>query len=192
MSPSLRAVASLPTIMLAPFRRFSAICALLAVVASLSMLGGDVAAAAPKTKTFVVTNRGVAAVHLGASAASLRRKNLIGNLRKGCELEPGQQVAPLDAPLRGWATFGAHGHGLTQLTIEGGAETARHVAVGSTASEARGAYPNALYEGPGTVKPFAQGFLWIPSLTHPKMTFIVEPGSRTVEAITVPSPAFCE
>jgi hypothetical protein len=32
----------------------------------------------------------------------------------------------------------------------------------------------------------------VPNLAHPKITFIVEPGSHTVEAISVPSPAFCE
>jgi FlaA1/EpsC-like NDP-sugar epimerase len=32
----------------------------------------------------------------------------------------------------------------------------------------------------------------VPNLTHPKMTFIVDPDSRTVEAISVPAPAFCE
>lgn len=149
-------------------------------------------AAAPGMKTQVVTTSGVGALRLGAAPAALRQQGLIGNLREGCELEPGQRVAPLRAPLRGWAIFAAHGHGLTGLTIEGGAETARHVAIGSTAAEARAAYPQAVYKAPGTAKPFAQGFLWIPNVTHPKMTFIVEPGSRTVEAITVPAPAFCE
>lgn len=175
-----------------PSRRFLAVAVFLAAVLPASLLGGAGAAAAPGAKAPVVTNRGVGAVHLGASAATLRQKNLIGKLRRGCELEPGQRVAPLRAPLRGWATFGAGGHGVTQLTIEGGAETARHVAVGSTAAEARSAYPNARYQAPGTADPFAQGFLWVPSLAHPKMTFVVEPGSRTVEAIAVPAPAFCE
>jgi hypothetical protein len=178
--------------MLVSCRRLFAIGVLLGIVAVAGALGDGGAAAAPRAQALVVTNRGVGAVHLGASAATLRRKNLIGSLRNGCEFEPGQRVAPLRAPLRGWVTFGANGHGVTQLTIEGGAETARQVGVGSTASEARKAYPKALYEAPGTAKPFAQGFLWIPDLAHPKMTFVVEPGSRTVEAIAVPSPAFCE
>lgn len=164
---------------------------LLVAVAALA-ISSTATAAAPGAKTPVVTTSGVGAVRLGATPAALRGQNLIGKLRKGCELEPGQRVAPLRAPLRGWATFAAHGHGLTGLTIEGGAETARHIAVGSTASEARAAYPQALYQAPGTAQPFAQGFLWIPNATHPKMTLVVEPGTRTVEAITVPAPAFCE
>ena len=162
--------------------------AALAVVTVSSAAG----AAAAGAKTPVVTTSGVGAIRLGATPAALRQKNLIGKLRKGCELDPGQRVAPLRAPLRGWATFAAHGHGLTGLTIEGGAETARHIAVGSTATEARAAYPHAIYQAPGTAKPFAQGFLWIPNPTHPKMTLVVDPRSRTVEAIAVPTPAFCE
>ncbi len=171
--------------------RLSVVCILLVVVATVTVWGAATAVAAG-AKTPLVTPGGVGAVRLGATPAALLQKNLIGNLRKGCELEPGQRVAPLRAPLRGWVTFAANGHGLTQLTIEGGAETARHVAVGATASKARAAYPGALYEAPGTAQPFAQGFLWVPNLTHPKLTFIVEPGSRTIEAISVPAPAFCE
>jgi len=171
-----------------PSKRLLVVASLLVAVAS-ACVPGAVAAAA---KTPIVSAGGVGAVKLGASASTLRRKNLIGKPRKGCELEPGQRVAPLRAPLKGWATFAAGGHGVTSLSIEGGAETARHIAVGSTAAEARSAYPNAHYEAPGTAEPFAQGFLWFPSLAHPKMTFVVEPGSRTVEAITVPAPAFCE
>ena len=168
--------------------RLSVVCILLVAVAAVTASS----AAAAGAQTPVVTTSGVGAIRLGATPAALRQKNLIGNLRKGCELEPGQRVAPLRAPLRGWATFAAHGHGLTGLTIEGGAETVRHIAVGSTAAEARAAYPQARYQAPGTAKPFAQGFLWIPNLTQPKMTLVVDPGSRTVEAITVPAPAFCE
>jgi hypothetical protein len=175
-----------------PSRTFLSVAVFLATVIPAALIGGPGAVAAPGAMAPVVTSRGVGAVHLGASASALRQKNLIGKLRKGCELEPGQRVAPLRAPLRGWATFGAGGHGVTQLTIEGGAETARHIAVGSTATQARSAYPNARYEAPGTADPFAQGFLWVPSLAHPKMTFVIEPGSRNVEAITVPAPAFCE
>lgn len=162
------------------------------LVAVTALTASATATAAPGAKTPVVTTSGVGALRLGATPAALRQKGLIGNLRKGCELEPGQRVAPLRTPLRGWATFAAQGHGLTGLTIEGGAETARHIAIGSTAAEARAAYPQARYQAPGTADPFAQGFLWIPNLTHPKMTLVVEPGTRTVEAITVPAPAFCE
>jgi hypothetical protein len=178
--------------MAARIRRLLAATTLVVAVVLAGVVGGGGAAAAPGAKALVVTNSGVGAVKLGMSAATLRGKGLIGGLRKGCPFDPGQRVAPLRAPLSGWATFGSGGNGLTQVTIEGGAETARHVAVGSTAAEARSAYPTARYQAPGTADPFAQGFLWVPSLNHPKMTFTVDPDSRTVEAIAVPAPAFCE
>jgi hypothetical protein len=57
---------------------------------------------------------------------------------------PCQRIAPLRAPLRGWALFGAGKKRLSEITIEGGrAETARHGSIGSTASEARAAYPSS-------------------------------------------------
>lgn len=139
-----------------------------------------------------ITPDGVGGLRLGASVKALQHKDLIGGLRKGCELDVGQQVAPLHAPLRGWAVFQAGRKGLRALTVEGGAETARHVGIGSSSAEAREAYPDALYEAPGTAKPFAEGFLWVPNLSKPKLTMIIEPGSRQVEAISVPSPNFCE
>lgn len=145
-----------------------------------------------KRSTPVITTSGVGSIRLGAPAKSLSERGLIGGLRKGCELAPSQRVAPLRAPLRGWAVFAVPRRRLLAFTVEGGAETARHVGIGLSAVEARKAYPNALYEAPGTVKPFAEGFLWVPNLRHPRLTMIIEPGTRQVEAISVPSPNFCE
>jgi hypothetical protein len=139
-----------------------------------------------------ITPQGVGALRLGATVNALHRQDLIGGLRKGCELDPGQRVAPLRAPLRGWAVFQSGHKGLRAFTVEGGAETARHIGIGSTAAAARKAYPNGLYQAPGTAKPFPQGFLWVPSISKPKLTMIIEPGTRQVEAISVPSPTFCE
>lgn len=139
-----------------------------------------------------VTPHGVGQVRLGATAEALHRKGLIGNLRKGCEFDPGQRIAPLRAPLRGWVVFESDSKGLRAFTIDGGAETTRHIVVGSTAAEARNAYPDALYEAPGTAKPFAEGFLWVPNLSKPKLTMIIDPGTLLVEVISVPSPNFCE
>jgi hypothetical protein len=44
----------------------------------------------------------------------LRRRHLIGNLRKGCKIDADQRVAPLRAPLSGWALF-ANGKNLAYL-----------------------------------------------------------------------------
>jgi hypothetical protein len=158
-----------------------------AICAGLISCSGGTATASP-----FITPHGIGALRLHATVKSLHRKGVIGGLRKGCELDPGQRVAPLRAPLRGWAVFSSGGNRLSAFTIEGGAETARHIGIGSPAAEARKAYPDALYEGPGTVEPFAEGFLWVPNLSKPKLTMIIEPGFRQVEAISVPSPNFCE
>jgi hypothetical protein len=155
--------------------------------ASLLLGSAGAAVASP-----VITTHGVGALRLGATAKALHTKGLIGGLRKGCELDPGQRVAPLRAPLKGWAVFEAGQAGLHAFTVEGGAETARHIGIGSTATEARKAYPQATYEAPGTAQPFPVGFLWVPSLSKPQMTMIIEPGTRQVEAISVPAPNFCE
>lgn len=157
------------------------------VGASLALGTAGAAIAAP-----VITPQGVGSLRLGATPKALQTKGLIGGLRKGCELDPGQRVAPLRDPLKGWATFDASHQGLRAITVEKGAETARHIGIGSTASAARTAYPTAHYEAPGTAQPFAVGFLWIPNLSKPRMTMVIEPGTRQVEAISVPSPSFCE
>jgi len=158
-----------------------------AICASLTLSSAGTAFASP-----LITPHGVGGLRLGETSKALRARGLIGRLRKGCELDPGQRVAPLSAPLRGWAIFQTGQEGLRAFTVEGGAETARHVGIGSSAGKARRAYPDALYEAPGAAKPFAEGFLWVPNLSKPKLTLIIEPGTRQVKAIAVPSPNFCE
>ena len=173
--------------------------------AAITLLTGSASATAPfsvdarssgppllERSTSVITPTVVGAVRLGAAAKSLHRKGLIGRLRSGCELDPGQRVAPLRSPLQGWVVFERGHKGLAAFTVEAGAETNRHIGIGATASEARKAYPDAPYEAPGAVKPFAEGFLWVPNPSKPKLTLIIEPGTRQVEAISVPSPNFCE
>ena len=161
--------------------------AVAALCAGLMLWSAGAALAAP-----VITPQGVGGLKLGATSKALQQRGLIGGLRKGCELDPGQRVAPLRAPLKGWAVFEPGHPGLHAFTIEGGAETALHIGVGSTATAARSAYPNGHYEAPGTAQPFAEGFLWVPSVSKPKLTMVIDPGTRKVEAISVPAPSFCE
>jgi hypothetical protein len=161
--------------------------AILVVGMSTTLAGAGTAGASP-----FITPHGAGGLRLGATVKTLHRKGLIGGLRKGCELDPGQRIAPLRSPLQGWAVFESGHKTLSSLTVEGGAETASHIGIGSTATEARKAYPTAHYQAPGTAGPFAEGFLWVPNISKPKMTLIIEPNSRQVEAISVPSPSFCE
>lgn len=162
----------------------------LLVVAALCVVAGTASASAAAAP--FITPQGVGALHLGATVKALHQKHLIKRLRKGCELDPGQRVAPLRAPLKGWAVFAAGKKRLSGLTVEAGAETNRHVKVGSTAKQARAAYPQALFQAPGTVEPFPVGFLWVPNLNHARITMIIKPGSLRVESISVPTPNFCE
>jgi hypothetical protein len=161
--------------------------AIAGICAGLAFCSGSTAIALP-----FITPHGVGALRLHATVEALHRQQLIGGLRKGCELIPGQRIAPLRPPLRGWAVFGSGRKRLTALTIEEGAETVRHIGIGSTANEARQAYPDALYVAPGLGSRFVEGSLWVPNVSKPKLTMIIEAGTELVEAISVPSPSLCE
>jgi hypothetical protein len=140
----------------------------------------------------IITPRGIGNLRLGATVASLHRHHLIRGLRPGCELDLGQRVARLRPPLKGFAVFAGGRKRLTSISIGGGAETAKHIGIGSTPKEGRNAYPQALYKPPGSSKPFAEGFLWVNSIAHPKMTFTVDSETNLISEIDVPFPNFCE
>jgi hypothetical protein len=140
----------------------------------------------------VVDAHGAPGLRLGATAASLRQEGKIGPLRPGCELGPIQRIAILQPPLRGVAVFNHRKRRLSSLTFTGGVETARGIRIGSTPRQARSAYPRAEYEPPGTADPFAEGFFWVNSKAQPAMTFIVDPASNRINAISVHWPNFCE
>jgi hypothetical protein len=147
--------------------------------------------AVSQAATLTVTPKGVGALRLGAPVSALRGKHLIGRLRPGCELDPGQRVARLRAPLQGFAVF-RRSNRLFSLQITNGAQTGRGIGIGSTPKEARQAYPKAEYDPPGTVPPFAQGFIWVNRVARPKMTFTVDPESQLIVEINVHAPNVCE
>jgi hypothetical protein len=136
-----------------------------------------------------ITPHGVGRLGLGRRAGALQRRRLIGNLRKGCEIDVGQRVAPLRAPLRGWAIFADGGNRLTSVSIEGGAETALGIGVGSTAAEARGAYPAADWDH---MPPLGVDVLWVNDIDHPRFSILVDPETNQVKSISIPNPNFCE
>ncbi len=139
-----------------------------------------------------ITPRGVGSLRLGATIRSLRRRHLIGGLRKGCELYSGQRVAPLLSPLSGWATFEGGGQKLASISIEGGAETVKGIGAGSTAAEARTAYPAGQWLSPRRMYPLPVGLLWVNHPSHPKFGILVDPETHRVASISIPSPNFCE
>lgn len=140
----------------------------------------------------VVTPRGVGALRLGATIGTLDRRHLIGGVRNGCELDPGQRIAPLRGPLTGWAVFADGGARLSSIDISGGAETGLHVGIGSSAAQARAAYPRADFVPPNRSAPLPDGILWVNHESHPQFTFLIDPYTRRVESISIPSPSFCE
>jgi hypothetical protein len=143
-------------------------------------------------KAEIITPHGVGPLHLGATVASLHHRHLIRGLGPGCELDPGQRVARLRPPLKGFAVFANGKKRLTSILVRSGAETAKHIGIGSTPKEARAAYPNALYKPPGSLDPFAEGFLFINDIAQPKMTFVFDSETHLISEIDVPSPNFCE
>lgn len=167
-----------------------------ALVVSLVLGPGTVEQASASTPlekgTQTITPHGIGRVHLGATVGALHRWHLIRGLRPGCEVDPGQRVARLRPPLSGFAIFTNGRRHLTSILITGGAATAKHIGIGSTPTEARQAYPQALYKPPGSFAPFAEGFLWVNDIANPKLTFIVDPETDLVREVDVPYPNFCE
>jgi hypothetical protein len=149
-------------------------------------------AARQSTPTYEATPAGVGPVHLDSTVSYLHRRHLIGHLRPGCELDPGQRVAPLRSPLSGFAIFSRPRNRVASLAITGGASTVKGISVGSTPREAREAYPRAHYDPPGTLRPFAEGFIWVNKPLQAKLTFTVDPETRLISALSVPAPSFCE
>lgn len=145
-----------------------------------------------QAKAPLVTPRGAGGLRLGMTVRALHKRHLIGYLKPGCELDVGQRVARLRAPLNGFAVFSHPNNRVRSIVVRGRAKTARHVGVGSRPATVLSAYPNATYEPPGTALPFAEGFIWINQIPHPQLTFTVDPDTHLVTAISVPSPNFCE
>jgi len=154
--------------------------------------GKDFTSSSEPLRTVVVSPRGAGAVHLRDTVRSLHHRHLIGRLRPGCELDPGQRVARLRSPLKGFAIFSHPDNRVRSLAIEGGGETAKGVGIGTSPSEARQLYPNAEYDPPGTAGPFEDGFIWVNNNQSPKLTFVVDADTRVISQVDVPFPNFCE
>jgi hypothetical protein len=175
-------------------KRFAAT-ALVGLLGASALAAGASAGAsvAPLEKRLAIASpQGVDGLRLGATVKSLHRRHLIRRLRPGCELDPGQRVARLRAPLSGFAVFSHPNTRLSSLTISAGAETAKQIGIGSTPKKAQQAYPQAIYKPPGSNDPFAEGFVFVNSTSHPKMMFTVDPKTKLISQISVPAPNFCE
>jgi WD40 repeat protein len=139
-----------------------------------------------------VTTAGVGGLRLGATAADLRERHLIGKLGPGCVFASGQRIAHLLPPLRGTAVFEDPGVRLSSIVLTGGAVSSRGVEVGDSAGEMLAAYPQAEFEPADPNAPFPFGFLRVRRGQEVLMTMLVDPDSQRVIEIDVPNPAFCE
>lgn len=176
-----------------PTARILTLAVLVALTATaLAGLHGSASGLTTAPRLTIVKPGSVGEIELGDTINSLHRRKLIGVLRPGCELDPGQRFANLRPPLKGVAIFFHGGKRLSSIVVEGGAETASGIRVGSTVREAREAYPKADYDPPGSNEPFAEGFLWVNRASNPRMTFLITPDSKRVLSISVPSVNFCE
>jgi hypothetical protein len=144
----------------------------------------------------VASAKGVGPLRLGETIASLRRRHLIGPVGEGqCYGDRDERGAGLEAPLSGFAYF-TRGK-LSTLSILGGAETAKHIQVGSTLAEARKSYPNAPFDSSDTLLPVTGevmgGVLWVNRRFRSRIAFTTIPGMyRWISEIDIPGPIFCE
>lgn len=169
--------------------------AFLAVAAAVlpAVAGGhDLGGGPEPLRATIASPRGVGPVHLGDTVRSLHRRHLIGRLKPGCELDPGQRVARLRSPLNGFAIFSHPNTRVRSIAVRGGAETAKGVGIGTSPAEAQELYPNAEYDPPGTAGPFEDGFIWVNNNQSPKLTFVVDADTHVISQIDVPFPNFCE
>jgi hypothetical protein len=144
----------------------------------------------------VASAKGVGPLHLGDTIASLRRRHLIGPVGEGqCYGDRDERGAGLEAPLSGFAYF-MRGK-LSALSILGGAETAKHIQVGSTLAEARKSYPRATFDSSDTLLPITgevmAGVLWINRRFHSQIALTTTHEIRgLISEIDVPGPLFCK
>jgi hypothetical protein len=139
-----------------------------------------------------ITPKGVGEVTIGSTLESLQSRKLVGGARRGCELSPGERVAPLKPPLQGFAVFYPKNRVVSVSVTGGGAATNAGIKVGSSAGRARRAYPSAPYDPPPPRAPIQVGFIWIGGRMHPKMTLVIDPDTHRVSEISVPFPDICE
>ncbi len=146
--------------------------------------------ATPAVAAEKVTRNGVGDVEVGASYRSLRDAGLVGKTQPGCELEgPGRRVAPLKAPLRGFAQLDR------QRRVEGvyvtrGA-TARGVGVGDRLRKLRRAYDTVRVDR-STEETFGIALATIPRSSGGRIQFAIGAKNGRVQGIGVPIIPFCE
>ncbi len=155
------------------------------VGAAAAPIGG--AAAAKK-----ITPSGVGGVKLGKTYAQLRDQELVGKIRKGCELGgPNTRSAPLRPPLKGGVDFTLSvPRKVTNIAIRGGA-SARGVGIGAKIAKIKSAYPKAKVDH-STDETFGITLVKIPKGGGGRLQFAVDTTTKKVRLIGIPFIPFCE
>jgi hypothetical protein len=139
-----------------------------------------------------ITPAGVGDVKLGKTFNELRKANLIGGLRNGCELSgPNTKFASLRAPLKGTVDLTKTSpRKVARITITGGAK-ARGVGVGSTVNTLKRKFPKAKAEH-ASDEIFGVTLYKVPSTGGGRMWFAVSTRTHKVTLIGVPNLSFCD
>jgi hypothetical protein len=139
-----------------------------------------------------ITANGVGAVKLGATAARLRERGLIGRLRRGCELAgPNARSARLLAPLRGSVDFTTSTPRRVRTIVVRGGARARGVGIGARIRRIRAAFPRARVDH-STDAQFGITLVRIPPNGGGRIQFAVDTGTKRTIMIGVPRIPFCE
>jgi hypothetical protein len=139
-----------------------------------------------------ITPTGVGEVKLGKTFNELHRADLVGGLRRGCELSgPNTKAASLRAPLKGSVDLTRTSPRTVQrITITGGAK-ARGVGIGSTVNRLKAKFPKAKADH-STERMFGITLYKVPKSGGGRMQLAVSTQTRTVTLIGVPDIGFCE
>jgi hypothetical protein len=167
-----------------------------AVVVGVSALvvgAGSAPAGVQQGEPPTITGKSVGAVKIGSSYKVLRKKNLVGKIRHGCELGgPNTRSAKLKSPLKGTVDFTLKDpRKVTTINITGGASTAKGIAVGSTLDEITAAYPHAKVDH-GSDVVFEATFVTVPKSDGGKFQLAVSTKTGKTTDIGVPNLALCE
>lgn len=139
-----------------------------------------------------VSGSGVGAVKLGKTYKKLREQELIGKIRRGCELGgPNTRSARLRAPVKGGVDFTLTSpRKVTTITITGGAAT-RGVGIGDTIKDIKKAFKKAKIDR-STEAVFGITLVKVPKDDGGRFQFAVDVDSNRITVIGIPQLAFCE